>query len=647
MSSEIVKKWNFPKSGGQIRGVADAGVEMFSGNLIPSLARETCQNSLDALRKGQSIVRVEIINYVMPTKEIPGYSDLKKVFQQLKSYWGESSDKAKIFLDNAIKALNSFQINVLRISDYNTTGLSKPYDYSLNSTWNSMTKIDGGSTKPGDKNGGFGIGKNAPYANSLLRTIFYRTLTEDGEVAAQGISRLLSYPEDENMPLETMTSGFGYYGDSNYNRPIELIDELNEINQRTEVGTDLFIYGFNKDASSKNWKYDVIVEILNNFLVAIYTEKLEVNVDGVIINKAKLPELIDEYIKNNKKAESKTCYSNYLVLTSDKTNVIVKEFHSLGNLKLSVLIDPNLDLDKKILRTRKSGMKLFTRKNVSRAIVFSAILEFEGDKLKEFFKILEPPTHDKWESDRMVNDVLRAQAYIDEVFKWEQEVIWKLGENSETEEIDVEGLNEILSNQVEESQAISQEKKETIDYRLGEIQIINRPKKMKEHGNFYSAQGIDENNESEEVQGIIDDMDGEVPAKRKLKGQTPRKKREKHSGAPSEEGTDIVNVRKPGGEKIKLNKLRLFKTGSNIYSVSFVLPYTILKGHIDIGCIGENNKSKKFSIISAKSISNCEGIKVVSKRIEFDKIIGETTVKILFEILDNQNFAMEVNVYEH
>ena len=41
-------KWDFPNSGGTVKGIADAGIETFKGSLLPSLARETCQNSLDA-----------------------------------------------------------------------------------------------------------------------------------------------------------------------------------------------------------------------------------------------------------------------------------------------------------------------------------------------------------------------------------------------------------------------------------------------------------------------------------------------------------------------------------------------------------------------------------------------------------------------
>lgn len=41
--------WNFPSNNyGQIFGIADSGVETFNGTPIKSLAREICQNSIDA-----------------------------------------------------------------------------------------------------------------------------------------------------------------------------------------------------------------------------------------------------------------------------------------------------------------------------------------------------------------------------------------------------------------------------------------------------------------------------------------------------------------------------------------------------------------------------------------------------------------------
>ena len=44
--------WNFPSNdNGQINGISEAGIETFKGSPFPSLAREICQNSLDAKKR--------------------------------------------------------------------------------------------------------------------------------------------------------------------------------------------------------------------------------------------------------------------------------------------------------------------------------------------------------------------------------------------------------------------------------------------------------------------------------------------------------------------------------------------------------------------------------------------------------------------
>ena len=72
-----------------------------------------------------------------------------------------------------------------------------------------MTKLDGGATKSGNTGGSYGIGKNAPFANSNFRTVFYRTRNSDNEIASQGIARIISYPEDFDAEMDTMTTGVG------------------------------------------------------------------------------------------------------------------------------------------------------------------------------------------------------------------------------------------------------------------------------------------------------------------------------------------------------------------------------------------------------------------------------------------------------
>ena len=179
-------EWNFPHNGyGQVRGVSDAGIETFTGTEIQSLAREICQNSLDAAIEGSNAtIKVDFERYVIDSSEIPGYEQYASKIKKANDYWSQkNSEKTIKVLKKALKSINSSRAVVLRISDFNTTGLGHPYEDS-DEGWNALTKLDGGATKVGDKAGAFGIGKNAPFTNSDYRLVFYRTLNEDNETAA-------------------------------------------------------------------------------------------------------------------------------------------------------------------------------------------------------------------------------------------------------------------------------------------------------------------------------------------------------------------------------------------------------------------------------------------------------------------------------
>lgn len=86
---EVSINWNFPNNGGgQIRGISDAGIETFTGTEIQSLAREICQNSLDAGDlKTHENVHVEFERYRIYTTEIPGYIDYRDKINKAQYYW--------------------------------------------------------------------------------------------------------------------------------------------------------------------------------------------------------------------------------------------------------------------------------------------------------------------------------------------------------------------------------------------------------------------------------------------------------------------------------------------------------------------------------------------------------------------------------
>ena len=640
---EITNKWNFPNNGGgQIRGISDAGIETFTGNEIQSLAREICQNSLDALDNSESsCVHVEFERYLVNKFDIPGYSDYSEKIKKAHTYWStRSSEKANVYLNKALMAINKDTSFVLRISDYNTTGLLDPYGDSDNG-WNSLIKIDGGATKNGDKAGAFGIGKNAPFCNSDYRMVFYRTLNTDGEIAAQGVSRFISFPEDLNDTRNTMTYGIGYYGNANGNLPVKCIPELDNIKKREQIGTDVFVFGFN---ASMSWDKDVICEILENFLMSIFREQLSVSINTTfsttLINNKTLPRLIEKYQNVLKQS-----WDYYRVLISKDTKVFKMDFHGLGTLKLSILVDSVDKLNRKILITRTSGMKLFAIGNISRIISFSGILEMEGKKLNEYFREMETPAHDKWVPERYSKDPKQAKQYYDELKQWLRDTVLSLGEYSSEEEIEVEGLSGVLQKESPYSSHKGDDNKEKLTDKIDNILVQPRVlSAQNSKGLFYGNDGIGKSNDKKTPGKIGSDG---LPTTRKLGGTRQRRKKEPHKGKPYSNGRDTVHDKQGGDINQPLKNVRIIKLQKDLYKVSFVVPKSINNGHVEIVTVGENGSFNRLKIKSAKGLQNCNNIGISSLGIYFSDMLGNEKATIEFSLVDERDYAMEVNVYEH
>ena len=77
-------KWNFPAvKNGEMKGIGQGDIEMFKGHPFESLAREICQNSLDAkLSKSDKPVLVEFQSFDISSCDIP---DLENLRQNLRS----------------------------------------------------------------------------------------------------------------------------------------------------------------------------------------------------------------------------------------------------------------------------------------------------------------------------------------------------------------------------------------------------------------------------------------------------------------------------------------------------------------------------------------------------------------------------------
>ena len=243
------------------------------------------------------------------------------------------------FLEKSLNILSRDTISVLEIATYNTTGL-KGAKEKVSSPFNNLVKSSGVSNKSDDAGGSFGIGKNAPYTCSTFRTVLYSTLDEENILAVQGVAKLVTHKQDNRD-----TQGTGFLGitekdqyEDIINRPFidaEVMKNLDELFIRKEVGTSLFVMGFEKDDT---WKEDIIKVTIDFYMMAILEEKLEVLVQDIIINKDTIESII---------------------VKGENTHYREDDFKGMGKIKLYILLDKNLP--KKVAYIRSNGMKIIDK----------------------------------------------------------------------------------------------------------------------------------------------------------------------------------------------------------------------------------------------------------------------------------------------
>ena len=275
-------------------GINEGNIETFKNTPMLSLTKEELQNSTDGRDEtNDKPVIVEFSDFYLAAKDIPDYHALMSVFTQERDFWdkfAERDKKAVEFFDNAISLLSQEKIRCLRISDSNTTGLLG-VDKEYSSAWNNLVVNTNVSDKPGDAGGSFGIGKNAAFASSHLRLVFYNTINQDNERAFQGVLKLPSYKHDGNNYV-----GTAFYSLRGTNqKPIRESLSLDPAFTRTEAGMDKYIIGFGEDLESKGLQDAIIIASIQNFLYSFYTGKLIVKYNDMIVDQEHLQAIIEKY----------------------------------------------------------------------------------------------------------------------------------------------------------------------------------------------------------------------------------------------------------------------------------------------------------------------------------------------------------------
>lgn len=454
--------WEFlPNPGREEEGLGHAGIETFKGSPYPGIARECSQNSLDAAATMQDgaarPVHLIFRHLSLPSSEIPDLQNLKKTLQAcLDQAKARNLKKDKEFFERAIRVAGHTHIPVLSIEDFGTTGLVGPA--TPGRPFYALVKSSGVSQKANaDAGGSFGIGKNAAFAISSLRTVFYSTLYEATGVKvhlAQGKSILVSHEDGGQAKRAT-----GYWGEREF-EPVFGEEKIPHWLRRSKVGTTVASIGFVEES---NWHWQMVESLIRNFFAAISDSSIQFTVqrsneaaiditDSTLAELFCRPEVVAAAETAGTTEDLKFSEAMWASMTSPETETHEKDFKAVGRFRIRLLQQKGLPSRVGILRNGMyiaDNLKHFNqplaRFPLSRDFV--AVLEPADRATSGRIRDMESPKHDEISAERIDDLIERDQLRrsMKALGVWIREVIKASTTKAAENEVLLDELNRFFS----------------------------------------------------------------------------------------------------------------------------------------------------------------------------------------------------------
>lgn len=394
---------------GEVEGLGHAGIETFRDTPFVSCSREAGQNTLDAA-DGRP-VRMVLREHKVSADEIPGIEKLRETISScLRAARAAGSEKDRDYFENANDVVSRDVIPVLEIADFNTTGLEGPPNNS-GSKFHALVKSSGKSNKSTETSGGsFGIGKNATFAVSDLRTVFYSTLYDTAKgpkFALQGKVQLVSHRDADGVERTAK----GYWGHPEHFEAVEDPELAPEWLRRDSRGTSVFSVGFR---GRDDWVDRMTVPLLSNFFVAVDDGEIEFEVgDGVrVVSGETLAALLDDAAIEEAAEEAShgddIRLARQLYHCRKSEEAVTKRFRvdDLGEFTAKILVEEGMP--KRVTMVR-NGMLIaqslehfgdkFARFPGARDFIM--LVEPADDDASKVLKSLENPQHNAFSAGRL------------------------------------------------------------------------------------------------------------------------------------------------------------------------------------------------------------------------------------------------------
>jgi hypothetical protein len=452
--------WMFPRNDAdEDEGLANAGVEFFRDSPYSGIARECGQNSLDAAEydlstgKNHQVV-LEFRRISVERNSIPAVEQIGGTIEACVRRANACENEKEIeFFSRARQLLSHHYVDVLQISDMGTKGLHGPSRQGT--PFHALVKASGVSEKEDKSSGGsFGIGKNAAYAVSALRTVFYSTWYQSSGRAiflCQGKAILASHVGEDGQPYRAA----GYWGTDNF-QPVDSIESLPEWLQRSHQGTTVSALGF---VGGDDWHYQVAESLIRNFFAAVNRGLISFRVnDGLTIDAETIENLFDDprvvSAGETQGSGEDLRFSKALheCLTSTEALVAEETFDDLGRMRLRLLVRDGLPKRIALLRNGMyitDSLQHFGDKLARFALQkdFVAILEPVDKDTGHVIRTLENPRHDELSPERIESpaEQRRVKAAFKKLIAWLRDVIRAETMTASENEVILDELNQFFA----------------------------------------------------------------------------------------------------------------------------------------------------------------------------------------------------------
>ncbi len=632
--------WHFPATaGGQVNSINNAGIETFRGNELDSLTREICQNSLDAVKDESQPVVVEFKRFDLPAEKFPNHAELLDVYKKCEATWHDRNPKSEQFIEQAQQLLTQSTVHFLRVSDFNTKGLEGADSTELGTPWSSLIREAGSSNKGDSSGGSFGIGKSAPFANSKIRTLFYESLDSSGFKSHIGVANIMSFKKDDN---ET-TVGAGYYTKDEHSTAIPGFLGLDANFNRAETGTDIYIAAFEQ---KENWQQAIRNSVLFNFFITIHQQKLVVHIEDETISHENLGILIDAL--DESKEEFRHLKSYYELLTSQKAIAVPspkRQYKTIGTFEegeATLYIMKDDDLNRRVLMTRKAGMRLFEQNRISGSISFTGILIITGKHMNQVFKEMENPAHTEWQPNRYEADPKQADKALKDLRRFVRDMVLEHFQAETTETMDAIGLSDFLPDSHIAGEG--DEKRESLTMKIKEVKQKKKEKPKKKtkkqpKGDDFEKVLIDA--------GIEDGIGGGEGPKPPLEGEggaklPPDDKQHEDGGNGADPGS---KEQKEKNKPIDTDMRYLCMDKSQgYYRVNVKPDKKFEKGKLEFKVSGEQSEFD-LPIVSVES-DEIEVTSIQGNVVRFKNKVGKKEISLKVQVDYDHYCVLEVNLYE-